>query len=264
MALKDLFGEKKPIIGMVHLLPLPGTPLYKDSLADLYNQAIWEAQVLQETGVDGLIVENFGDEPFMIGEPEPIQFAVMAAALRDVRRCVSIPVGLNVQFNAWKAEMAIAYACNADFIRVEVFVDTVVMAQGLVHPCSAALMRYRKSLGANIQIWADIQTKYTTNLVSQSLTQSAIDARNAGADALIVTGSATGQATPLDSVTKVKEVVNIPVLVGSGTTITNVKEAIQIADGAIVGSSLKEGGSAWNRVSPEKSREFMNVARGIG
>lgn len=260
MSFTDLFGEKKPVIGMVHLLALPGAPRYQGSLAEIYGRAVWEARSLSENGVEALIVENFADEPFQIGEPEPVQAAAMAGILRDVRQAVSIPVGLNVQFNAWQAEMAIAHACGADFIRVEVFVDTVVSAQGLVLPCSAGITRLRRELDARVQIWADIQTKYTTNLVAQPLTQSAIDAQNAGADALIVTGAATGQATPLEAVAEVKQVVKLPVLVGSGTTIQNVRQCLAIADGAIVGSALKEGGSAWNKVSAGQTRAFMDAA----
>jgi uncharacterized protein len=261
MSFNGLFEAHKPVIGMVHLLPLPGSPGFQGNLADIYTRALWEAQTLQTCGVDGLIVENFGDEPFIIGEPDAVIASVMAGVLPDVLHAVSIPVGLNVQFNAWQAEMAIAHACAADFIRCEVFVDTVVSAQGLVHPCSAALVRYRKSLGARVQIWADIQTKYTINLVPQSLTQSAIDAQNAGADALIVTGAATGQATPLDAVAQVKGGISLPVLVGSGTTIQNVQASLQIADGAIVGSALKENGNAWNRISAENTYAFMSAAR---
>lgn len=261
MAFFSLFSTNKPIIGMVHLLPLPGSPAYEGSLDSIYEWAAWEAVALAKAGVDGLIVENFGDEPYQVGEPEPVQLAVMAAVLRDVRREVSIPVGLNVQFNAWRAELAAAHACGAEFIRVEVFVDTVVCAQGIVHPCSAELTRLRKALGSKVQIWADIQTKYTTNLVEQPLTQSALDAQNAGADALIVTGGATGQETPLDAVAQVKQKVDLPVLVGSGTTIQNVAQSLAAADGAIVGSALKDGGSAWNRVSPQRTLAFMQAAR---
>lgn len=263
MSFYNLFGNKKPVIGMVHLLALPGTPRYQGSVQAIYEQALWEARTLSENGVDALIVENFADEPFKIGEPEPVQAAVMAGVLRDVRQAVTIPVGLNCQFNAWQAELAIAHACGADFIRAEVFVDTVVTAQGLVLPCSAGLTRLRKQLEAKVEIWADVQTKYTTNLVAQPLTQSAIDAQNAGADVLIVTGAATGQATPLEAVAQVKQVVRLPVLVGSGTNIQNVRQSLEIADGAIVGSALKEGGSAWNRVSAENTRAFMHAARNI-
>jgi uncharacterized protein len=261
MKLNTLFNTNKPIIGMVHLRPLPGSPRYDNNLNEIYAQAKWEAQALSDAGADGLIVENLGDEPYRVGEPTPVQFALMAAITRQVQQNVSIPVGVNVQFNAWQAEIAIAHACQADFVRVEVFVDTVISAQGIVHPCSAQITRYRKELNANVALFADIQTKYTTNIVSQPLTQSAIDARNAGADALIVTGAATGAATPLDAVSEVKSVISLPVLVGSGTNIQNVEQVLSIADGAIVGSALKEGRNAENCISSDETQAFMTAAQ---
>lgn len=261
MKLSEIFNTDKPIIGMVHLRPLPGSPRYDGNLDEIYAQAEWEAQALSEAGADGLIVENLGDEPYRVGEPDAVQFALMAAITRQIQQKVSIPVGVNVQFNAWQAEIAIAHACEADFVRVEVFVDTVVSAQGIVHPCSAQITRYRKDLNANIALFADIQTKYTTNIVPQPLTQSAIDARNAGADALIVTGAATGAATPLEAVAEVKSAVSLPVLVGSGTNIQNVDQVLSIADGAIVGSALKEGRNAENRISVEETKTFMAAAQ---
>jgi len=262
MTFSILFPKGKPIIGMIHLLPLPGSPRYGGDIEAIYKQAEWEADALAQAGIDAFIVENFNDEPYLISEPLPEQLALMAGITSMVSRKANVPVGVNVQFNAWQAEMAIAHACGANFIRVEVFVDTVLMAQGTVQPCSAQLTRYRQQLdGWGVQLWADIQTKYTTNIISQPLTQSAIDAQNAGADALIVTGSATGQATPLEAVAEAKLVVDIPVLVGSGTTIDNVQKVLATADGAIVGSSLKEGGMAENRISQEATAAFMRAAR---
>jgi len=156
----------------------------------------------------------------------------------------------------------VAHACQADFIRVEVFVDTVIMAQGQVSPCSAQIRRYRQQLGAKgVALWADIQTKYTRSLIPQSIEQSALDAQAAGADVLIVTGAATGQATPLEVVAQVKKVAGIPVVVGSGTTAANASEVLHIADGAIVGSALKVGGKAQNEVSAEAASAFMAAVR---
>lgn len=253
-----LFPGQKPIIGMVHLLPLPQTPGFAGSIDAIFERAESDAAALIDAGVHGLIIENFGDEPYLIGEPTPAQLAVMASVATTIRAMSDRPLGINVQFNAWEAEMALAYACGAQFVRVEVFVDNVLTAQGNVAPCSAQITRYRKMLGAtDIQLWADVQTKYTRNLIPQPLKQSARDAQLAGADALIVTGAATGQATPLDAVAEVKGVVDIPVLVGSGTTAANVAEVLAQCDGAIVGSALKEGGLAQNPVSPERAAGFM-------
>jgi len=262
MTFSDLFPNTKPVIGMVHLLALPGAPGYGGSIDAIYEQAEWEAEALAAAGIDAFIVENFGDEPYLVGQPTPEQLALMAGITRLISRKANLPVGVNVQFNAWQAELAIAYTCGAQFVRVEVFVDTVVSAQGTVQPCSAQMTRYRQALNAQgVQLWADVQTKYTTNLIPQSIVQSALDAREAGADALIVTGAATGQATPLEAVTEVKKEVDLPVLVGSGTNINNVDRVLTVADGAIVGSSLKEGGLAKNRVSKEAVAAFMKAAR---
>jgi len=262
MSSSSLFTSNRPIVGMIHLLPLPESPAYAGSLDAIYARALREAAALQSAGVDALIVENLGDEPYLPAELTPAQLALMAAVARDVIRAVSIPVGINCQFNAWQSEIAVAHACRAAFIRVEVFVDTVVMAQGLVHPCSAQIRRYRQNLGAqSVALWADIQTKYTRNLLPQSIEQSAQDAQAAGADVLIVTGAATGKATPLDVVAQVKKVARIPVVVGSGTTADNVSQVLGIADGAIVGSSLKEGGRAENEVSAQAAKAFMAAAR---
>jgi membrane complex biogenesis BtpA family protein len=262
MDLSSLFERSKPIIGMLHLLPLPGSPRFEGNINVIYERAEWEAGILAEAGVDGIIVENFGDEPYLIGEPTSAQLALMAGITCQASRNVNVPIGVNVQFNAWQAELAIAYACGATFIRVEIFVDTAISAQGIVQPCSAQITRYRKALGAeSVALWADVQTKYTTNLLSQSLIQSALDAEAAGADALIVTGAATGQATPLEAIAEAKQAVSIPVIAGSGTTIKNVADVLAVADGAIVGSALKEGGRASNRVSPDAAKAFMRAAR---
>jgi len=259
--MSNLFSSSNVVIGMIHLLPLPTSPLFEGDLKGIYERALWEAEVLESVGVDGLIVENFGDLPYQAREPETVVIALMASVTREIVRSVKIPVGINVQFNAWQAEMAIAYACGANFIRAEVFVDTVVSTQGIIAPCAAELTRYRKQLGASVQIFADVQTKHTANLIPQSLVKSALDAQAAGADALIVTGEATGKATPLSAIQEVKEAVRLPVYAGSGTTVQNVSDILKTANGVIVGSALKEDGITTNRISPERAQEFIRVVR---
>jgi hypothetical protein len=133
----------------------------------------------------------------------------------------------------------------------------------MIEPCAPKLVRYKKILNSDVMIWADIQTKYTKNVIPQPITQSAEDAEKAQADAIIVTGTATGKETPLDDIIRVKEVVSIPVLAGSGTTVQNVRDVLRAADGAIVGSALKEDGKAINTVSYERTMAFMSSARDI-
>ena len=258
---RDVFTKPFPIIGMIHLLPLPGSPSFGGDLQAIYDRALHDARALEDAGVDAAIVENLGDEPYRNGEPPQEQLAVMAAATRDVARETSLTLGVNVQFNAWQAEVALAYALDVPFVRLEVFVDTVVTAQGILEPCSADVTRQRARLGAEMLFLADVQPKYTRNLLDQTIEQSAADAAAAGAQALIVTGSGTGKAAPLQEVDAARAAVDVPVLVGSGTTIDNLKETMSRAQGAIVGSALKEDGSAPNPVSPENAQKFMDRVR---
>lgn len=241
---------------------MPGSPKYQGSINEIYERSLTEAVILEQAGMDGVIVENFGDEPFLIEELDLLNYSLFTSILRDIRHEIKIPLGVNIQFNAWKAELTIAHVCQADFIRVEVFVDTVVSPFGLVLPCAAKLLRYRAEIGSTVQILADVQTKYTKNLVSQSIWQSATDAKNANADGVIVTGSATGQSTSLDQIKEAKKAVDIPVFIGSGANIHNIRAALEIADGVIVGSSLKEMGIVTNMVSLKCAKEFVAVAKG--
>ena len=260
---KTLFANTKPIIGMIHLRPLPGSPLFDGNLKAIYEQALSDAEKLQAGGIDAVIIENFGDEPYRIGNPNHEQLAVMSAVTQSVKDIMTVPTGVNIQFNAWEAEIALAYALNLDFIRLEVFVDTVLSAQGPVSPCSAEAGRKRADLNAEVLFFADIQTKYTDTILNKSLLQSAKEAVAAHADALIVTGKSTGSAAVLGELQEVSQAVTIPVLSGSGTTINNLQEIFNRADGAIVGSALKENGLASNPVSQENVKAFMHKAKNI-
>lgn len=261
MNMNSLFSQK-PIIGMVHLLPLPGTPKYAQDIDPIIERALREAKIYNESGVDGMIIENFNDEPFPCQEISTEQIALMASITGQIQKESSIPIGINVHFNDWKAEMAIAFAGKAQFIRVEVFVDTVITASGIIQPCCAEVTRYRKVLGADekIAIWADLHPKYSRNMIATTLEESAIMASQSLADAVIVTGETTGIVTPTDDIRRVKEVMDLPVIAGSGTNIKNVKKILSIADGAIVGSSFKQEGNVYNQVSEERVREFMATA----
>jgi len=262
MSCLDIFSHNNPIIGVIHLLPLPGSPRFQGNMDELLEQAQWEADVLSTAGVDGLIIENYNDEPFPLNEPEPEQLAVMASAITLIRRHVTIPLGVNVHFNAWRAEVALAYACNAQFTRIEVFVDTVITNAGIVQPCCVDVLRYRKAIGAErVALWADLHPKFSRNLLETSIQQSATGAKASLADAVIVTGAATGVETPLDDVAAVKDVIDLPVLVGSGAHPDNIKSILELADGAIIGSALKEGGNVYNRVSPQASKALIRAAR---
>lgn len=248
------------IIGMVHCLALPGTAGFSGDMQRVILQAVQDAVALEKAGVDALIVENMGDDPFFV-ELETAQSTALAAVAMAVKSAVALPIGIDAAMNDYKSAISIAQAIGGDFVRIPIFVDTVQYGGcGVIQPCAAQAVRYRKQHGAEyIQIFADIQVKHTTMAFPVSLEDSARAAQDSGADALIVTGSRIGQETPIDMIQRVKKVVRIPVLAGSGVNTANVRTQMAIADGGIVGSALKEGGVITNPISYELTKTLMSA-----
>lgn len=258
----DYFGlGKQFILGMVHCLPLPGTPKFDGDMTRIIDQAVADAQTLESAGVDAVIVENMGDDPFGV-ELDPPQSTALAAISALVKRAVGIPVGIDAALNDYKTALSIAQAIGGDFVRLPVFVDTVdFYGCGIVQPCARAAMYYRKAIGAeNVRVFADVHVKHTHMVLpTVTIEDSARAARDCGADALVVTGSRIGLETPIELIRRTKQVVDIPVIAGSGVKTTNIAEQLGIADGAIVGSSLKEGGIITNPVSHDLTRALVDA-----
>lgn len=254
----ELFKGEKAIIGMVHLLPLPGSAMFDGDMGKVYEQALFDAKALEEGGVNALMVENFGDMPY--GKELSLeQSTALAAASAVVKKNTKLPIGIDAAFCDYKSALACAKASGADFVRLAVFVDTVECFAGILEPCCAQALRYRKQINAEeVMIFADIQVKHTHMLIPNvDIVESANVAVSCGADAVIVTGLATGMETPIETVRRVKESVKCPVIIGSGVNAKNVKEQMGIADGAVVGSSLKYDNVATNKVDINKVKELM-------
>ena len=258
------FLEKgKTIIGMVHCLALPTAKNFGGDMQKIIDQAVADALTLEKAGVDAIIVENMGDEPFGV-TLNTMQRMALASVAGIVRSKVNLPVGIDAAFNDYEASLAIAKAINGDFVRLPVFCDTVRYYGGIITPCCVQALRYREEIGArNIKILADIQVKHTKLVFENtSIEESAKNAAAAGADAMIVTGAAIGTETPIEMIQRVKNVVKLPVLAGSGVNAQNIKEQMDIADGAIVGSSLKKSGDIGNLISYELTKELMDALNG--
>lgn len=240
---KIIARSNKFVIGMVHCLPLPGTAGFDGDSNKILRQAVEDAVTLEKAGVDAIIVENMGDTPFSAILDTP-QVAALSAATALVKQAVKIPVGVDAAFNDCVASLSIAKINDCDFVRIPVLVDTVEFYDGFIKPCARLCMQTRKNLDAeNIMVLADVQVKHTNMVLPQvTIEASAKAALDCGADAIIVTGSAIGVETPIDMIKKVKKVVNIPVIAGSGVNAQNIDEQLNIADGAIIGSSLKKDG----------------------
>ena len=265
--LREIFGTPKPIIGMVHCWPLPGAPGYTGyGMQTIIDNALRDAHALAEGGVDGVIVENMWDIPFRAGphiQPESIAAqAVIAAA---VKREIALPMGINLVHNGGVALLGIALASGAEFIRVCMFTGAGVWDAGeWDEGCAADLMRRRKELHAeHIKLFADVDKKHSVRFPGIDLATHIEWTRFFGADALIVSGRMTGDAPDLAKVREAKTLAgDRPLLLGSGTDERNIAAFMEIADGTIVGSSIKENGVCEQPVSTERVRRFVRAARG--
>lgn len=260
-SLDKMFGVKNPIIGMVHLWPLPGAPGYSGYGMDtILDQARRDTGALLEGGVDGLIVENMWDLPYYVSTDVQMEaVTAQAVAAREVVKMADVPVGVNVIHNGWQAELAIAVAAGLDFVRVCILTGARLWDTGdLDHGCAANLLRRRKELGAeHLKLFADVDKKHSLPFPGLDLETHIEWTEFYRADALIVSGRMTGDAPPLDKVRQAKEAATRPILMGSGTTAENIAEFLKYADGAIVGSSLKVDGVAENPVDVARVRRYM-------
>jgi len=263
--LSDLFGVAKPVIGMVHLWPLPGSPGHTGyGMATILDRAGRDAEALLEGGVDGLIVENMWDLPYYVGAEVHLEaVTAQAVAARAIRSMTDKPVGVNVIHNSWQAELAIAVAADLDFIRVCILTGARLWDTGdLDRGCAADLLRRRKELGAErIKLFADVDKKHSVPFPGLDLATHIEWTEFYRADALIVSGKMTGSAPEMEKVRRAKELATRPILMGSGTTAENIAGFLQCADGAIVGSSLKVDGVAENPVDVARVRRYMEVVR---
>lgn len=260
--IKSLFQQKKPIIGCVHLKALPGSPQYDGNNNAILEQALTEARIYQEKGVDAIIIENFGDKPFYPDEVPSITVATMAAIGREIKLQTQLPIGINVLRNDSQAALSIAHAINAQFIRVNIHLYAFVSDQGIIQGLAHETLRLRKSLSTDIQIWTDVAVKHASPLVNQSIQIQAEELCERGlADVLIVSGIGTGKATDKQALVLVKEPASIPVVIGSGITLNNIADYYTIADGFIIGSYFKEKGLSQNALDPKRISELVTFTQ---
>ncbi|CAI8001399.1 Photosystem I biogenesis protein BtpA [Geodia barretti] len=255
--MQSLFGEGKSFIGVIHLPPLPGSPRWGGDLSRVLEQAGREAAILTEGGANGIIVENFGDAPFRIGRVEPETVAAMTRAVDLVCRTTPLPVGVNMLRSDAISALAVAVAGGAQFIRVNVHYGTMAADEGLVTGEAFETLRRRRLMEAeDVSILADVLVKHAVPLGEPELGLIARETAYRGlADGLIVTGPVTGQPAVADDVATVRRAVpDRPLLVGSGVNASNAAQFLAHANGAIVGTSLKEGGVITNPIDLERVR----------
>jgi uncharacterized protein len=266
-SLAQMFDVEKPVIGMVHLWPLPGSPGYTGyGMGTILDHALRDAEALLTGGVDGLVVENMWDWPYYVaGDVQLEAVTAQAVAARKVKEMAGCPVGVNVIHNGWRAELSIAIAAGLDFMRVCILTGARLWDTGdLDRGCAADLLRKRKELDAEgIRLFADVDKKHSLPFPGLDLETHIEWTEFYGADALIVSGRMTGDAPPVDKVRRAREAAKRPILMGSGTTVENVAQFLRYADGAIVGSSLKVDGVMENSVDVERVCRYMDAVKAV-
>ncbi|BAZ80570.1 MAG: photosystem I biogenesis protein BtpA [Sphaerospermopsis kisseleviana] len=262
MDLYQLFKTCKPIIGVVHLLPLPTSARWGGSLKAVIDRAEQEATALASGGVDGLIVENFFDAPFTKNQVDPAVVSAMTVVVQRIQNLVTLPVGLNVLRNDGKSAMAIASCVKAQFIRVNVLTGVMATDQGLIEGEAHELLRYRRELGSDVKILADVLVKHARPLSSPNLTVAVKDTIERGlADGVILSGWATGSPPNLEDLELASgAAAGTPVFIGSGADWENVGTLMQAADGVIVSSSLKRHGQISQPIDPIRVSQFVEAA----
>lgn len=257
----DFFGTPKPLIGMAHLLPLPGSPLFGGDFSAVLDRALADAEALEGAGFDAVMVENFGDAPFFGDAVPPVTVAAMTQIVDRVCTAVDLPVGVNVLRNDALAALGIAAVTGAAFIRVNVHTGVVATDQGILTGRAAETLRLRQSLGCDVKILADVFVKHGRPLDQTDIAAAAQDCALRGlADGIIVTGTGTGKGIHQKDLEAVRAALpDHGVLGGSGVSEATAWEVLSIADGAIVGSAIKVGGRVHEPVDLERARRLAAI-----
>lgn len=253
-AIRRLFGRKQPLVGMIHLPALPGSPGARLGVDDIVAHAVAEARVYRTGGFDGVMIENMHDRPYLRREVGAEVVAVMAAVGREIRRHEQLPLGVQVLAGANRQALAVAVACGAAFVRAEGFVFGHVADEGLFDADAGDLLRERRRIGAEgVLVFADVKKKHASHAITADvdIAETARAAEFCLADGVVVTGTATGCAADAAEVQAVVAAVGIPVLVGSGVTAENLARYAD-ADGFIVGSTVKHDGHWAGTLDPAR------------
>ncbi|WP_267383673.1 photosystem I biogenesis protein BtpA [Cyanobacterium sp. uoEpiScrs1] len=265
MDLTQIFNTTHPVIGVVHLLPLPTSARWGGSLTSVIERAEQEATALVAGGVDGIIIENFFDAPFAKDQVDPAIISAMTLIVDRIKNLVVVPIGINLLRNDAIGAMAIASIINAQFIRVNVLTGIMATDQGLIEGNAHRLLRYRRELGADVAILADVLVKHAYSLGISSLTTAVRDTLERGlADGVILSGWATGLPPSLEDLELASAAAQgTPVFIGSGANWDNIGKLMQAADGVIVASSLKRNGRIRESIDPIRVAQFVEAAQQV-
>lgn len=258
-----VFGPSKPVIGMVHLAAMPGTPLYDPDagVAGMIAAARADLSALQDAGFDAVMFGNENDRPYEFAV-DTATTATMACVIGHLAREITVPFGVNVLWDPIST-IALAAATGAAFAR-EIFTGTYASDMGPWTPDAGRAMRYRDRLGRqDLALLYNVSAEFADSLDRRPLPDRARSAVFSSIpDAVLVSGAITGEAARMEDLEAVKAALpGTPVLANTGVKHDTVAQVLDIADGCIVGSSLKVDGDTWKPVDPDRAKGFMSRAR---
>ena len=252
-----------PVIGVLHVPALPGAPLNRLTFREIREFVAHDAEAYASGGIDALILENFGDTPFYLDHVPPETVAFLTALACEIRARFTQPLGINVLRNDGESALAVAAASGAEFIRVNVYTGARVADQGILQGRAHAIQRLKRALGSGVLVFSDVAVKHSAPLGERALEDEVADTvQRALADAVIVTGEATGMPASLDALRTARAAAHgAPVFVGSGASEDTIADIVNTVDGVIAGTALKVKGQVANAVDPERVRRFMDTVR---
>lgn len=263
---KSIFKVDKPIIGMIHLKALPGTPKFNDSIDEIIEGAMEEVEIYKNAGIDALAIENMHDIPYLKNDVGHEITSIMSIVAHEVKKKSNLPCGIQVLSSANRAALAIAINASLDFIRAEGFVFGHVADEGYIDANGGELLRYRKAINAeNIAVFTDIKKKHSSHTITAdvSIVETAKAAEYFLSDGLIITGSSTAEPADVEDIQQIKKKCKIPIIVGSGVTLNNLSQYLPICDALIVGSYFKKEGYWANNLEYDKIVHFMDKVNSI-
>ena len=257
--LEKISGTRKPVFGMVHFLPLPGTPCYdrEGGVEAIRKTAMTDAQNLAAAGFDGFMFSNEGDRPYL-ADVSKHTVALMASLVQEISSRFDKPFGVSVLADP-VAAISVGSAVGADFVRI--FLSWVYASDwGIVDPDAGALQRYRATLDPQPAIFANV-SGHTEPLGGRSIYDIARGAIKFGlADAVCLAGTTAGSAIDEKEIRQARDAAagKTPVIIGTGVGVENIDKMLPLGDGFIVGTSLKEGGDTFKPIDPERAKAFMS------
>ena len=260
-----VFGVAKPVIGMVHLGALPGTPLFDaaSGLDGLIAAARADLGALQSAGFDAVMFGNENDRPYEF-DVDTASTATMAYVIGRLRDDITVPFGVNLLWDP-QSTIALAAATGAAFVR-EIFTGTYASDMGPWTPDAGAAMRYRDRLGrCDLAMLYNVSAEFADSLDRRPLADRARSAVFSSIpDAVLVSGQITGEAAAMSDLEAVKAVLpDTPVLANTGVKHDTIADVLRVADGCVVGSALKVDGDTWNAIDPDRAADFMAQARAV-